>query len=269
MNNIAAIMSIYKNDSLSELKEALISLYNQTKKADIFIQLDGKVSYEIESFLEQEFYEGKIKYLGRRDENRGLAYSLNELLQVVLPKYTYIVRMDADDISVPCRIEKQVDFLEKYLTVQAVGGWIEEFNVNTGERQIIRYGEFHEELKRNLIKRNPLAHVTICFRNTFFDTISSYNTSMLNEDFDLWIRAFKKDVMLHCLPEVLVKVRTSNDFFARRKNIQRAKEVMFLKLDASNHFGFGLKGYFYAVAHFMLFLSPGWLKRILYKKMRR
>ena len=269
MINVCVIMSVYKNDALSALQEALESLYVQTLKADIFIQLDGRVSREVENFLDEALQSGKIKYLGKREENRGLAHSLNELLQVVLSEYTYIVRMDADDISVPDRIEKQVNFLEKHSDIQAVGGWIEEFNVNTGERQTIRYGEFHEELKRNLIKRNPLAHVTICFRNTFFDTISSYNTSMLNEDFDLWIRAFKKDVTLHCLPEVLVKVRTSNDFFARRKNIQRAKEVMFLKLDASNHFGFGLKGYFYAVAHFVLFLSPGWLKRILYKKMRK
>ncbi|RUM67352.1 MAG: hypothetical protein DSZ05_02770 [Sulfurospirillum sp.] len=189
-------------------------------------------------------------------------------MQMVLPKYSYIVRMDADDISVPARIEKQVGFLENNPDIQAVGGWIEEFNVDTGEKQIVRYGEFHEELKQNLMKRNPLAHVTICFRNSFFDTISLYDTDKLNEDFDLWIRAFKADVKLHCLPEVLVKVRTSNDFFARRKNFKRAKEVMLLKFDATKTFGFGIKGYFYAVAHFVLFLSPGSLKRMIYKKMR-
>jgi len=118
------------------------------------------------------------------------------------------------------------------------------------------------------MKRNPLAHVTICFRNTFFDTISAYDTEKLNEDFDLWIRAFKNDVKLHCLQEVLVKVRTSNDFFERRKNVKRAKEVMFLKFNATKTFGFGIKGYFYAMANFVLFLSPYRIKRYLYKKMR-
>jgi len=267
-NNTAVIMSIYKNDSLKELKEALDSLYNQTKKADIFIQLDGEVDIEIERYLDEEYSQKKIAYLGKRKQNRGLAYSLNELLQIVLPRYTYIVRMDADDISVVDRIEKQVDFLEAHSDIQALGGWIEEFNTDTGERQVVRYGQTHEELKRNLLKRNPLAHVTICFRNSFFDTIPSYDTKKFNEDFDLWIKAFKKDVKLHCLQEVLVRVRTSNDFFARRKNIQRAKEVMKLKFDATKSFGFGFKGYIYAVAHFVLFLLPSEIKTILYKKLR-
>jgi hypothetical protein len=261
-------MSVYKNDKLNELKESLESLYNQTKKADIFIQQDGKLPKELESFLDNELKGRKIVYLGKRDKNLGLAFSLNELLDVVKEKYTYIVRMDADDISVDDRIEKQVDFLGKNIDIKAVGSWIEEFNIDTNKRQIIRYGEFHEELKRNLLKRNPLAHVTICFRNTFFDIISSYDTEKLNEDFDLWIRAFKKDVKLHSLQEVLVRVRTSNDFFARRKNIKRAKEVMYLKFDATKSFGFGIRGYIYAVAHFLLFLSPSIVKRYLYKKMR-
>lgn len=268
MKKIATIMSVYKGDKLEFVTEALESLYNQTQKSDIFLQLDGKVPHEIESYLDRELSENKIKYLGKRDKNLGLSTSLNELLKIVLRTYTYIVRMDADDISVSTRIEKQVSFLDKHFDVQAVGGWIEEFNMDTNEKQVVRYGESHDALKKNLMKRNPLAHVTICFRNTFFDTIPSYDTEKLNEDFDLWIRAFKHDVKLYCLQEVLVKVRTSNDFFARRKNILRAREVMFLKFDATKFFGFGIKGYFYAVAHFVLFLSPSSIKIYLYKKMR-
>ncbi len=266
---ISIILSVYKNDKLPELKEALESLYNQTLKADIFIQQDGALPSDIEEYLEEEFQSGRIAYLGKREENRGLSYSLNELLEIVLPRYTYIVRMDADDISVPTRIEKQVGFLEEHQDIVAVGGWIEEFNVDTGERQIVRYGEYHDELKQNLAKRNPLAHVTICFRNTFFDTIPCYDTSKLNEDYDLWIKAFKNDLKLHCLQEVLVKVRTSNDFFARRKNVKRAKEVMFLKFDATKTFGFGIKGYIYAMAHFVLFMLPAGAKRYLYKRFRK
>lgn len=270
MKESAVILSVYKNDTIPYLKEAIDSLYNQTKKADIFVQLDGIVPLEIEEYIDQEYKDGKITYLGKREKNRGLAYSLNELLDVVLKRgYQYIFRMDADDISVPTRIEKQVEFLKSHPDIQAVGGWIEEFNVDTSDRQIVRYGEFHDELKANLMKRNPLAHVTICFRNSFFDTISYYDTNKLNEDFDLWIRAFKKDVKLHCLQEVLVMVRTNNAFFERRKNIKRAKEVMLLKIDATKTFGFGIKGYIYAVAHFVLFLSPSWIKKFLYKKMRK
>ncbi len=265
---IAIIMSVYKNDKLPYLKEALESLYNQTKKADIFIQQDGILPKELESYLDSEYEKRNIAYLGKSEQNRGLAVSLNALLEVVLPKYEYIIRMDADDISVPKRIEKQVSFLESHKDIDAVGGWIEEFNIDSGESQIVRYGEYHDSLKQNLMKRNPLAHVTICFRNTFFDTIYSYDTTKYNEDYDLWIRAFKEGLKLHCLQEVVVHVRTSNAFFARRKNIKRALEVMLLKFDATKSFGFGIKGYIYAVAHFVLFMLPSSIKRYLYKTMR-
>jgi GT2 family glycosyltransferase len=262
-------MSIYKNDKLPYIKEALESLYNQTKKADIYLQLDGIVPQEIERFLDRELEQKKIAYLGKREQNIGLAGSLNELLEVVLERgYKYIVRMDADDISVPDRLEKQVDFLEKHPHIQAVGGWIEEFNTDTKERQIVRYAQTSEDIKANLVKRNPLAHVTICFRNTFFDTISCYDTTKLNEDYDLWIRAFKAGMELSCIPDVVVKVRTNNAFFARRKDFKRAKEVMFLKIDVARHFGLGIKGYIYGMAHFVLFLLPAPIKRYLYKNMR-
>jgi len=46
-----------------------------------------------------------------REENKGLAFSLNECIR--LAKGKYIARMDSDDISLPFRIEKQVDFLER------------------------------------------------------------------------------------------------------------------------------------------------------------
>lgn len=261
-------MSVYRNDNLLYLQEALESLYTQTYKADIFIQQDGEVSKEMERFLASELQHDKLVFVGRRAENRGLAYSLNELLKQVSSEYEYIVRMDADDISIVERIEKQVNFLEDHPNIQALGGWIEEFNMDTEEAQIVRYGETHEELKSNLMKRNPLAHVTVCFRHSFFDTISSYDTTKLNEDFDLWIKAFKKDVELYNLQEVLVRVRTNNAFFNRRKNIKRAQEVMQLKFDATKTFGFGLKGYMYAIAHFIVFMSPAWLKSYMYKNLR-
>ena len=268
MSKIAVIMSVYKNDKLSYLKEALESLYIQTECADIFLQQDGKISNELEDFLDKELVDKRITYLGKRNNNIGLAGSLNELLLIVLPSYEYIIRMDADDISLSYRIQKQVEFLENHKNIQAVGGWIEEFNMDTNKNQVVTYSELDKEITNSLLRRNPMAHVTVCFRNTFFDIIHSYNDKKLNEDFDLWIRALKKSIKLHNLQEVLVKVRTSNSFFARRKNINRAIEVMELKIDATKNFRFGIKGYIYAVAHFLLFMSPRWLKSYIYKNLR-
>jgi len=268
-SNAAVIMSLYQGDTLTYVEEALSSLYAQTYPADIFLQQDGPLDPAVEALLDEALAEGKIAYLGKRAENRGLAYSLNELIKVVRQRdYAYMVRMDADDIAVHTRIEKQVAFMEAHPEVDVVGGWIEEFNVDSGERQVIMYQETPEAIRDELQKRNPMAHVTTCFRNRFFDTIQGYDPLRLNEDLDLWIRAMRAGMQLSNLQEVMVEVRVSNAFYARRKNVKRAFEVMRLKMEASSAFGFGPKGYFYAVAHFALFLSPAWLKQWAYKNLR-
>jgi len=268
-SNAAVIMSLYQGDTLTYVEGALSSLYAQTYPADIFLQQDGPLDPAVEALLDEALAEGKIAYLGKRAENRGLAYSLNELIKVVRQRdYAYMVRMDADDIAVHTRIEKQVAFMEAHPEVDVVGGWIEEFNVDSGERQVIMYQETPEAIRDELQKRNPMAHVTTCFRNRFFDTIQGYDPLRLNEDLDLWIRAMRAGMQLSNLQEVMVEVRVSNAFYARRKNVKRAFEVMRLKMEASSAFGFGPKGYFYAVAHFALFLSPAWLKQWAYKNLR-
>jgi len=268
-SNTAVIMSLYRGDKYAYVVEALESLYAQTHSADIFLQQDGPIDVQIEQMLDRALQEGKIAYLGKRAENRGLAYSLNELIEVVRARgYAYLVRMDADDIAIHSRIEKQVAFMEAHPRVDVVGGWIEEFNTSNGMKQVVVYQEEHHEILEELVKRNPMAHVTVCFRNRFFDTIPSYDTTKLNEDFDLWIRALKAGIHLHNIPEVLVNVRVSNDFYARRASLRRAVEVMQLKIDATRQFGFGLKGYIYALAHFGLFMAPAWLKRWAYHNLR-
>ncbi|RXK00111.1 glycosyl transferase [Arcobacter sp. CECT 8986] len=267
----AVIMSAYKNDKLEYLKECLESLYNQTfKEFDILVQCDGVLPTELESYLDKEFENQRIKYLNKRDENKGLAFSLNELVEVGLDLgYEYFIRMDADDICVTDRIKKQIELMERNQDIDICGGLIEEFNMDSGEKQIVKYPEKSDEILKGMQKRNSVAHVTTCMRKSFFEKVGLYDSSKMNEDFDLWIRGFEKGCKFYNIQEVLVKVRTNNAFFKRRKNIKRAKEVMQLKLKATRLFGFGVIGYIYAIGHFILFMLPGEVKKIIYKFMRK
>lgn len=267
---ISVIMSVYKNDKLPYLKECLESLYTQTyKEFDILVQCDGVLPVDLENYLEEEFQSNNITLLNKRDINKGLAYSLNQLVQIGLEKgYEYFIRMDADDICIDNRVQKQIEFMETHKDIDICGGLIEEFNMDTLQTQEINYPEKNEDILKGFQKRNSVAHVTTCIRKSFFEKTGFYDPSKKNEDLDLWIRGFEKGCRYYNIQDVLVKVRTNNAFFERRKDIKRAIEVMQLKFKATQTFGFGVKGYIYAIAHFILFMMPGKLKQFVYKYMR-
>lgn len=270
MSRVAVVMSVYKNDKLEFLKAALESLYAQSyKKRDIFVQCDGEIGEALEGYLDGELEAQRLIYLGKRKENLGLAASLNELLEVVsLKEYEFIMRMDADDISEKDRMTSQIVYMESHPEVDICGGYIEEFDTQSKKRQIIKYPHSHVDILQGMMRRNSMAHVSVLFRARFFQKAGRYDATKKNEDYELWIRALKAGCRFANLGHVLVKVRTSEDFFERRRDLARAYEVMMLKFDATRAFDFGLMGYCYAIAHFALFMAPAWLKRAIYKNLR-
>lgn len=80
--------------------------------------------------------------------------------------------MDADDISLPDRIEKQICFLNEHPEIDVVGGAINEIDEEGCESgKTIVYPATPTECKKFFAKRNPLAHPAVLFRKSFFDKI--------------------------------------------------------------------------------------------------
>lgn len=78
-------MSIYKNDKLMYVAKCVDSLLKQTfEDFHVYIQYDGVVEDDIEHFF-MELNDSRF-HVYSRDENYGLAYSLNELLTIILTK---------------------------------------------------------------------------------------------------------------------------------------------------------------------------------------
>ena len=108
-DKISVIMTVYK-ESKEELKESFESIINQTyKNIEFIIVIDNpKEQWRID-FI-KSYNDSRVKLVVNK-ENLGLPLSLNKALKLVTGNY--IARMDADDISMPERIEKQLDFLKK------------------------------------------------------------------------------------------------------------------------------------------------------------
>ena len=137
---IAVIMSIYRNDRINFVKLAVESILNQTyKDFDYYIQYDGPVDAEVDAYL-SGIKDERVRIL-RRAENKGLAQSLNDLLNIVMPMgYEFIARMDADDISEVYRFERQLEYLEAHSEIDMIGGAINEIDEEGNDRgKITRY----------------------------------------------------------------------------------------------------------------------------------
>jgi len=265
------MISVYRKDTVSQLVDMFTSLFQQSSRQfDIFVMEDGPVPLDVDAYLAALLETSAVKYLGRRAANKGLACSLNELLQIILPLgYEYIARMDADDICVPDRIEQQLQFMTGHADVDVVGGWIEEFNVETGGTKLVKYAESHDDIRRFFRKRCPMAHMTTLFRRTFFAKTGPYRTdTVLNEDMALWIEGFRSGCRFHNLQRPLVKVRVSNAFYGRRSGLTKSCDDVKWKFRATGELSLGTMGYVYALGTFLIVQSPSPVKRLLYNLLR-
>lgn len=215
----SVLMSVYKNDNPYFLKIALESIYDkQTRKPDeIVVVFDGELTNCLYEVL-NKFKEGKedIVFYYPQETNQGLG----KALRIGSEKCTgdYIFRMDADDISVPDRFEKQIDYIEKHPEIDVLGGAIAEFNIEP-EHEDMKFRickSTHKEITKFAQKRNPMNHMTVCIKSSALEKSGGYKTLLLLEDYYLWLRMITNGCKLANLPEILVYVRIGNGFINRR-----------------------------------------------------
>lgn len=111
---ISVVMSVYNGERY--LKEAIESILNQTFTDFEFIIIDDGSTDESAAII-NSYSDTRIRLI--QQENKGLATALNRSIKAAEGKY--IVRMDADDISMGNRLEKQFEFLERHTECVAVG----------------------------------------------------------------------------------------------------------------------------------------------------
>ena len=227
----SVLMSVYKKDNPDFLKIALESIYEkQTRKPDeIVIVFDGKLTPELYAVLDDfKKHKENIVFYYPQEINRGLG----QALRIGSEKCTgdYIFRMDADDISVPERFEKQIEYIKNHPDIDVLGGSIAEFNINPeNETLSLRIcPTTHQKITKFAKKRNPMNHVTVCIKRTALAKCGNYETLLLLEDYYLWLRMIAGGFELANLPETLVYVRVGNGFLSRRsekKQIEGWKEL--------------------------------------------
>ncbi len=272
MKKLAVIMSLYKKDKFKYFKKAVDSILEQTfTDFDLFIQCDGVVDKECKKYIYS--LEDKRIIFRERQENKGLAKSLNELLlEEILPKnYEYVARMDADDICVSDRFEKQVSFFKTNNSVDIMGSFIEEIDENDKFIQKVIYPINHKEMRIFLGRRNPLAHMTVMFRRSYFDKVGIYpEDTYLDEDTMFWFNGFKNGCIFANIPEVMVRVRVDMDFYKRRNGFKKSYSDFKNRTKIIKELGLPYTNNIWAFGRFIFMSLPfPKLTEFLYKKMRQ
>lgn len=214
--NFSVCMSVYKNDKPKDFLIAVRSIYQQTAKPnDIVLVVDGPVGDKLKeaiALLQNEIEVINVIWLPSNQghaiaRQTGMRAAKNELVSV----------MDADDISVPNRFEKQLAVFQKLPNVTVVGGLIHEFigeKENVVGKRIVP--EEDEDIKKYLKSRCPMNLVTVMMRKSHLEKVGGYIDWYCEEDYYLWIRLALAGYKFYNIQEKLVDVRVGEEMYQRR-----------------------------------------------------
>ena len=219
---ISVIMGVYNQYDEQALKAAVSSVLDQTLGDLEFIIWDDGSDERAGALLRQLPSLDERIILAGREENRGLAFSLNECIKIARGKY--IARMDADDYSFPARLEKQVAFLEDHPEYGWCGTSAELFDED-GTWGVRIMPEVPSV--RDFYKYSPFIHPSVVFRaGLFFDDngYSEDGETLRCEDYEIFMKLMKRGVRGYNLPEILFRYREDKASYEKRNIRTRFRE---------------------------------------------
>ena len=181
---VSVVMSVYNGEKY--LNESIESILNQSYKNIEFIIINDGCTDKSFSIM-QEYYSNdhRIKIIDNK-ENKGLIYSLNRGISEAKGKY--IARMDADDIALYDRIEKQVAYMEENLDVALLGTAVNMFLDGSAVKKKINVLTSNGQLIANSIFENSFQHPTVIMRSDIIkkDNLEYEYKDKYAEDYGLW-----------------------------------------------------------------------------------
>ncbi|BBB32728.1 glycosyl transferase family 2 [Thermotomaculum hydrothermale] len=238
------------------IEKAIDSVYSQTHNDFELIVIDDGSTDETSYILEKLKKKYGFKLLTHK-KNLGIVKALNNGLDKA--SGNYIARMDGDDIMLPERLEKQIEFLNKNPELDLIGTQVEIFkeyekppvycgcriksldiDFSTALKNIQKEKELtegvkiyqkwnnsliaHEQMLENLYIDCPIVHPTFFAKKEFFEKLGGYAETEFAEDYDLVFRAVYSGFKLGKVPEILLKWRDHENRETRtNKNLKKDK----------------------------------------------
>ena len=214
------------------LAEAMESVLSQTFTDFEIIAVDDGSSDNTLAILRRFASEdGRVRVITR--ENRGLVASLNETLSHAAGEY--YARMDADDICVPERFEKQVAYLNENSAVVAVGAQV--LLVDPVRRPMMKMPVplQHDEIDACHLSgsKHALTHPVVMMRLDVIRAVGGYSDDYRHaEDHDLWLRLAEVGELAN-LPDVLLHYRQHGASVGYTKRMEQRRAQWLAARDAA------------------------------------
>ncbi|MFH1088490.1 MAG: glycosyltransferase [Patescibacteria group bacterium] len=194
---ISVLLSVFNGASYIEV--AVESILHQTFRDFEFIIIDDGSTDETSKILDK-FTDDRIVRLVN-EKNLGLIKSLNKALAVAQGKF--IARMDADDISLPDRFQKQLVYMREHPEIGVLGTAMIQVDERGRPISVLVPPIKHELILWQTLFGCAIFHATTMMRRDDLVSVGGYNVNYLHsEDLELWSRLFQRTQFAN-LPEAL------------------------------------------------------------------
>ncbi len=216
MSNLISIVMAVHN-GMPYLPDSINSILKQSWQDFEFIIVDDASN---DGSLERirEINDERITLIVN-PQRAGLAASL--IIGLEASKGEFIARMDADDVSLPARFERQLDLIKAHPEIDICGTWAR--TIGSKPRQLWQYPASDANIKAEMLFASVLVHSSVMLRRKSIEAHNiRYNEKLeAAQDYELWVR-LSNEVTFANLPEVLVEYRLhENQVGEQRSSAQR------------------------------------------------
>ena len=230
MISFTVIISLHKSDRADWFYQAASSVLEQTcPPTYMLVTIDGDLLPDQESKLLElkENYktivisEVRSKAVNSRGVLLGKAVKKCETQLVAI--------MDADDMALKDRFEKQLRAFAENPELDVLGGWVEEISPYDDQHSMIRTVPAKQVEILSFAKyRNPINNMTVMFKRDSVLAAGNFEGMQNFADYWLWVRMLNSGAVFGNISEVLVRARAAEDMIGRRSGVKYAiSEIRF------------------------------------------
>ncbi len=216
---VSVVMSV--KNGMPYIGETIDSVLNQSLEDFEFIIIDDGSSDETVEVIET-YQDSRIKLIVQ--ENTGVAKAKNRAISASNGRYIAII--DADDICLPNRLEKQSGFLENNPEYCLVGGFVDIIDKDGNYLYTEKKPVEDADIRKHQDLRNPWSHSSVMFSRKAFDAVGGYYEPVKQYIVDYMLMyQLSMHGKVHQLPEVVVQYRIVPTALSAKANPKEFDEI--------------------------------------------